>query len=76
MLAFFDSLVQRDLSSDETTETENEQQRLDFEEEASAQWDIPTFDLYPCTEYRLHRWRLEINNILGGCKFRDFELNL
>merc|ERR1719203_2527500 len=39
MLAFFDSLVQRDLSSDETTETENEQQRLAFEEELASAHD-------------------------------------
>jgi len=70
MLAFFDSLVQRDLSSDETTETENEQ-RLAFEEElASAQWDISPGNLYGL--YRLHCWRLEMftiatsNNIRGG----------
>ena len=44
MLAFFDSLVQRDLSSDET-ETDNERASLNFEDEiASSQWDIsPVF---------------------------------
>ena len=59
------------LSSDETTETENEQQRLAFEDElASAQWDISPGNLYGL--YRLHCWRLEMftiatsNNIRGG----------